>query len=265
MNKKEKPIEYQIAIFICNRLSRLIGNIVKILSYPFHAIFPNKRFVIPEISHAKIQPKSSSKIPKIIWQTNYSNRVTLPVYCNYLVNRLMSLDCEYRYVSTEARAEFIQQNADEATFQAYSRLTNGASQADFWRVFVLNQLGGIYIDIDAQLVCPVSKIIQSDDNEVIICRNHEVTNYFIAIKPDTDLMKDTLSIIIENIQNNWTEFGVFNMTGPNTLIRAMEGKTVNVRNARYTCMQGTFTNEYFQYIDKKNSKWTHQKPEDLLK
>ena len=55
------------------------------------------------------------------------------------------------------------------------------------------------------------------------------------------------------------------MTGPNTLIRAMEGKTVNVRNARYTCMQGTFTNEYFQYIDKKNSKWTHQKPEDLLK
>ena len=72
MNKKEKPIEYQIAIFICNRLSRLIGNIVKLLSYPFHAIFPNKRFVIPEISHAKIQPKSSSKIPKLQQSCNFA-------------------------------------------------------------------------------------------------------------------------------------------------------------------------------------------------
>ncbi|RLA79851.1 MAG: glycosyl transferase, partial [Epsilonproteobacteria bacterium] len=34
---------------------------------------------------------------------------------------------------------------------------------------------------------------------------------------------------------------------------------------KYTCNQGGFTNEYFQYIDKPRGKWTHAKKEDLLK
>ncbi len=266
MMTQERPIKYKTLIFIANRLSRLIGNLVKISAYPFHAVFPNKRFVIPEWNAAQMTtPASNSRIPKIIWQTNYSNRVTLPVYCNYLINRLMSRDCEYRYVSTEARAEFIQQHGDEATFAAYSKLTNGASQADFWRVFVLEKLGGIYIDIDAQLVCPISLSVADDVSEVLVYRNQEFTNYFIATEPHTELMRDTLAIIKDNIDQRRVERGVFQMTGPGAMQQAMQNKTLNVRNTRYTCMQGTFTNEYFQYLDKRNSKWTHAKNEDLLK
>lgn len=55
------------------------------------------------------------------------------------------------------------------------------------------------------------------------------------------------------------------MTGPSTLVEGMKGKTIQVRNARYTCEQGTFTNEHFQYMDKKRSKWTYAKNKDLLK
>ncbi|XXQ67626.1 glycosyltransferase family 32 protein [Neisseriaceae bacterium B1] len=265
MTPIERSIAHKSLIFVANRLSRLIGNIVKVSAYPFHALFPNKRFTIPEYDPPRHAPKEVGKIPKTIWQTNYSNRVTLPVYCNYLVNRLMSRDCEYCYVSTEARAEFIREHADEATFAAYSRLTNGASQADFWRVFVLEKLGGIYIDIDAQLVCPVAWSVSMHDREVIIYRNREYTNYFMAIAPQHELMRETLQIIQDNIEQNRVGGGVFNMTGPATLVQAMQGKDIHVRNARYTCMQGTFTNEHFQYLDKRHSKWTHAKNEDLLK
>lgn len=51
-------------IVICNGVFRLFGNIVKILSYPFHALFPKKRFTIPEYSPAKIQSSIPSKITK---------------------------------------------------------------------------------------------------------------------------------------------------------------------------------------------------------
>ncbi|HGO5815732.1 TPA: glycosyltransferase family 32 protein [Mannheimia haemolytica] len=252
-------------IVICNGVFRLLGNIVKILGYPFHALFPKKRFTIPEYSPAKIKSNTPSKITKTIWQTNYSNKVTLPMYANYLFNRLMSLSYDYRYVSTEEREAYIKANADERTFNAYSKLTDGAAQADFWRIFTLLREGGIYIDIDGHLVYPLSQIIGENDSEVLIKRRDKYTNFFLASEKGNWILKDTLELIISNIENRRIEGGVFVMTGPDTLNNAIGDKEVNFRRDKVTCAQGTFTNEYFQYIDKPGSKWNYKKNEDLLK
>lgn len=147
-----KPIKHEKLIILSNGVLRLIGNLVKISSYAVHTIFPKKRFTIPEFSPAKIKSARQTKITRTIWQTNYSNKVTFPVYCNYLLNRLLSLSYDYRYVSTEERETFIKENADERAFNAYIKLTDGAAQADFWRIFTLYKEGGIYMDIDGHLV-----------------------------------------------------------------------------------------------------------------
>lgn len=252
-------------IVICNGVFRLFGNIVKILSYPFHAVFPKKRFTIPEYSAAKVQAKKPTKITKTIWQTNYSNQVTLPMYANYLFNRLMSLSYDYRYVSTEEREAYIKAHADERTFNAYSKLTDGAAQADFWRIFTLLREGGVYIDIDGHLVYPLSQIINENDSEVLIKRRDRYTNFFLAAEKGNWILKETLELIISNIENRRIEGGVFSMTGPETLNQAIGDKAVNFRRDKITCAQGTFTNEYFQYIDKPGSKWNYKKNEDLLK
>ena len=261
---KEK-VKNEELIVIANGLWRLSGNIIKMLSYPFHALFPKKRFTIPTFSPAKSVSNKPSRINKTIWQTNYSNKVTLPVYCNYLVNRLLSRDYDYRYVSTEERAEYINANADTRTFEAYSKLTDGAAQADFWRIFTLYNEGGIYMDIDGHLVWNLSAIIGEDDSEVVITRRDKYTNFFLAAEKGSPFLKDTLDIIIDNIEQRRIDGGVFNLTGPTTLNMALEGKTVNSRRDKITCAQGTFTNEYFQYMDKKRGKWNHAKNEDLLK
>lgn len=261
---KEK-VKNEELIVIANGLWRLSGNIIKMLSYPFHALFPKKRFTIPTFSPAKSVSNKPSRINKTIWQTNYSNKVTLPVYCNYLVNRLLSRNYDYRYVSTEERAEYIKANADTRTFEAYSKLTDGAAQADFWRIFTLYNEGGIYMDIDGHLVWNLSAIIGEDDSEVVITRRDKYTNFFLATEKGSPFLKDTLDIIIDNIEQRRIDGGVFNLTGPTTLNMALEGKTVNSRRDKITCAQGTFTNEYFQYMDKKRGKWNHAKNEDLLK
>ncbi|WP_022941130.1 glycosyltransferase family 32 protein [Psychromonas hadalis] len=254
-------------IFISNRLSKIIGNICKVLSYPFHFLFPQKRFVIPEYSKAKINCNSGHKIPKKIWQTNYSNRSTLPVYLNYLFNRLMSLDYEYRYVSTEKRLLYIQKNCSQEVFENFKLLTDGAAQADLWRLIVLYHEGGIYIDIDANFVWPLSKMLGKYDDAVYlkVKNNSEFTNYFIATAPKNEDLKQVIDIIIANIKARDVKDGVFNMTGPGVLIEVLKDKNVISRSHRETCIQGSFTNEHFQYIDKPGSKWTHKKPADLLK
>jgi mannosyltransferase OCH1-like enzyme len=46
---------------------------------------------------------------------------------------------------------------------------------------------------------------------------------------------------------------------------ALNNHPVNDQSYRYVCVQGSFTNEHFQYIDKPRGKWTHKKPEEILK
>ncbi len=252
-------------IILANRSIKILGNITKALCYPFHFIFPNKRFTIPKQSNPIFPKNSSSLIPKIIWQTNYTNKVSLPVYLNYLFNRLMSLDYEYKYVSTEDRLEFINDNAPKKLADSFNQLTDGAAQADVWRLFVLNHIGGIYMDIDAHLVWPLSKIIKPNDKEIILLNKEHYTNYFLASSKNNQILQDALDIIVENIEQRKIDSGVYSLTGPNVLNQAIGDKKVNHRFYRITCVQGSFTNEHFQYIDKKRGKWTHAKHEDLLK
>ena len=249
---------------VINRLSKLLGVFVKAFGYLFHFFFKTKRFIIPE--HAKPLWKGKQlRIPKVIWQTNYTNRVTLPVYVNYLFNRLMSSDWAYRYVSTEERLKFIRKHASERVANAFAQLTDGASQADFWRLFILNYTGGVYMDIDAHAVWPLSQIIDKDDKEVFLMTKHKYSNYFIASAPDNPYLQNTLEMIVENIEQKKIGNGVYDLTGPTVLNKVIGNKIVKHRHNKITCIQGSFTNEYFQYIDKPRGKWIHAKNEDLLK
>ncbi|SMM99226.1 Mannosyltransferase OCH1 and related enzymes [uncultured Candidatus Thioglobus sp.] len=258
----------RLLILICNRLSKSLGNLSKVfLCYPFHFLFPKKRFTIPEYSKAIFKGKSQT-IPKKIWQTNYSNRVSLSVYLNYLFNRLLSLSYDYHYVSTENRLIFVENNASEEIFTAYKRLNDGAAQADFWRLLVLQHFGGVYIDIDAHLVFPLSGLVKKTDQELFIIKgeNNSHTNYFIAINKHHPILIRAIEIILSNINSN-KAIGVFALTGPVPFSDAIEqvGTFINAKSYRYVCVQGSFTNEYFQYIDKPNGKWIHTKPSDVLK
>lgn len=72
-----------VVVLMAGRMVKLLGNLLKVSSYGFHFLFPKKRFTLPE--HAAPWWKGQQfegSIPRIIWQTNFTNRVTLPVYLN---------------------------------------------------------------------------------------------------------------------------------------------------------------------------------------
>ena len=251
-------------IYFVSRIIKLFANITKLGCYGFHAFFPNKRFTLPKQARPLYHRKKQGKIPKIFWQTNFTNRVTLAVYINYLFNRLLSYDFEYRFVITEDRASFIKDNYPQDIFENYSKIQIGAAQADFWRILVLKKYGGVYMDIDAHLVWPLSSIIKPEHNELYIkIKRGDISNYFIASNKDNEHMDSMIKIIMHNIKENSIK-NVYNLTGPGVFNQALDVNNVNTTSYRYTCNQGNFTNEYFQYIDKKEGKWTKEQKKTAI-
>jgi mannosyltransferase OCH1-like enzyme len=244
-------------IFLFGRLVKIFAHVIKFLSYVFHFFFPKKRFRLPKHSAPLFKSRIKNPIPRTLWQTNYTDRITLPLYVNYLFNRLLSPTFEYRFMITEDRAKFIKATYSEEVFRRYSKIKIGAAQADFWRVLVLQKHGGVYMDIDAHLIWFLNVILKPEDEELFITiRGGDVSNYFIASIPDNAYFDPMIDEIMENIEKN--DFSdVWNTTGPGVFIRALAGKNVNKLRNCYVCLQGNFTNEYFQYIDKKEGKWIH--------
>lgn len=239
---------------------------MKLICYIFHVFFPNKRFTIPSHAEPLLKRKKNSAIPRILWQTNFTNRVTLAVYINYLFNRLLAYDYDYRFMITEDRAEFIKSNYSQEIFESYSRIQIGAAQADFWRLLVLYKYGGVYMDIDAHLVWPLSSIIKTEQTELyIVARKGDITNYFIASKSDNANLKKMIDVVFKNIEEN-TITNVYELTGPGIFNQVLDIKEVNTISYRYACNQGNFTNDYFQYVDKAEGKWTRaQEVIDIIK
>ena len=243
-------------IFFVSRIIKIFANLTKLMCYGFHLFFPNKRFTLPSEAAPLFKSSRPSNIPRILWQTNFTNRVTLSVYLNYLFNRLLAYNFQYRFMITEDRADFIKSNYPEEIFESYSRIQIGAAQADLWRLLVLQKFGGVYMDIDAHLVWPLGAIIDPDYDELyLLMKRGEISNYFIASKNNNPHLDTMIKIIMNNIKENVIK-NVYDLTGPGVFNQALDVNAVNTRSYRYLCNQGNFTNEYFQYIDKQEGKWT---------
>lgn len=190
----------------------------------------------------------------------------LSTLINYLFNRLLSYDYDYRFMTNEDISDYIKSNFPAETFESYSKIQIGAAQADFWRLLVLYKHGGVYMDIDAHLIWPLSSIIKPEQTELyLVIKNGEISNYFIASKNDNINLMKMINIILKNIEEDTIET-VYILTGPGVLNQVLNINKVNTVYYRYTCNQGNFTNAFFQYIDKPEGKWTRaQEKIDIIK
>ena len=245
-------------VHFTRNLIKIFANFSKILCYVFNFFLPRYRFLIPARSNPIRFVFEETKIPRTIWQTNFTNKVTLPVYLNYLFNRLFAAHFFYRFMNTEQRHQFVLENFPGRISQAYSKIQIGAAQADFWRLLVLYKYGGVYMDIDAHLVWPLHKILANANSELYLkIKTGEISNYFIASAPANRNLLDLINRICQNVSYS-TSTNVYDLTGPGVFNDVFKGRDVPTRYYLYTCNQGNFTNEYFQYVDKPQGKWTKE-------
>lgn len=242
---------------------RLYGTAVKFWSRIYHAFLPGKRFIMPTDSPAGKFPgdEKLQKIPRIVWQTNFTDKCTLPVWLNYQMNRKMAAGYEFRYLSTEARDTYMKEHADARTYRAYTRLTDGAAQADLWRIVQLYNEGGIYLDIDACLINPLWKLLEGREQLWIAAHGYRATNFFLATVPGNPVFREYLESVLDRIENYPKDHGpsVFYVTGPGAVRHILANHGIKPIPRNLVCQTGAIVNEHFQYLDRPRSKWTYRK------
>ena len=238
---------------------RACGTGVKILARPFHLLLPSRRWTMPPVDPAREAPRMESAIPRIFWQTNFTDRCSLPVWLNYRRNRRLSADFEHRYVSTEERAEYMAKFAPPRVAAAYARLTDGAAQADLWRLVTLYREGGVYLDIDASLVRPLSAIVAGRD-AVYLWDRKRFSNYFLATVPGNPVFAQFIDRVVDGIEHHHErhERSVFYVTGPGALESVLDTHPgIEYLPRKSVALTGAFTDEKYQYIDRPRGKWTN--------
>ncbi|MBS0246702.1 MAG: hypothetical protein JSR61_08780 [Proteobacteria bacterium] len=253
--RNQPKISGDFARFVSARVIKLVGNALKAAFYVFHLFMPSKRFLIPARAKPLMRAGRPSRIPRTVWQTNYTGLVTLPVYLNYLFNRLLCPGYEFRFLDDASIDRFVASEFPGRISERYARLQVGAARADLWRVLVLQRHGGVYLDIDSHMVWPLSAVVPDDADDMFLQHKDGLGNYFIASAPNSPNLESVIDTIMERIEKAETN-NIFDLTGPGALDHALRGRSVRQTSYRLTCYQGTFTNEFFQYADSTVGKWT---------
>lgn len=106
-------------------------------------------------------------IPKIIYQTWKTHE--LHSNCIRVRNQIQALNPEYEMkLFNDIEIDlFIKDNFDDTIYSCFKKLKIGAAKADFWRYCVLFINGGVYLDMDSEIIRPLKELIKGDEQCII--------------------------------------------------------------------------------------------------
>ena len=165
-------------------------------------------------------------IPKVVYQTWKTK--SLPESTQRERTRMMEENPEYEFrLFDDAEMDaWIATNTDEQVQNVYSILNVGAAKADLWRYLILYKEGGIYLDIDSNVICPFREFIHAND-VAIISRTfiQKIFNQWLMIfEAGHPILKTTIDIVLDNIRKRITT-NISDLTGPGAFSRAIDHET----------------------------------------
>ena len=155
------------------------------------------------------------RIPKLIHQT--WTTTSLPAGVVEVVTRmkLNNSDYEFRLYDDRMIDDYICNEFSPWEYNAFSRLTIGASKADFWRYCILYKQGGIYLDMDAEIVGQLDDLIGDQDACLITREGNRpfFNNWIMATVPGHPLFKLAIEKCCQNIYSHFSS-NICRLTGP---------------------------------------------------
>jgi hypothetical protein len=127
---------------------------------------------------------------------------------------------EYRFYSNRSRLEFITKafGQDSIQARAYSRIINGTWKADFFRMCVLYESGGVYLDCKAAAITPLDDFIKSDADfaTFIDVIPYRVATGFLASTAKNTIIAAFMEGCINKVMNNDYGENQLDAGGPQT-------------------------------------------------
>jgi len=116
-----------------------------------------------------IDIKENENIPKNIIQT-YKNKNLVP---NYIFENIKNKNKNWNYYffnDKECR-EFLLEEYGKDFLDKFDSFKKGAHKSDLFRLCWLYKNGGVYIDIDTQILIPLDEIVKNINNNFTILQN----------------------------------------------------------------------------------------------
>jgi mannosyltransferase OCH1-like enzyme len=117
------------------------------------------------------------------------------------------------------------------TVEAFDKLIPGAYKADLWRLCVLYQYGGIYMDIKLECLGNFKLYSLVDKEHFVIDRpihSPHIYNAFMVCKPNNPFLLECIHQLVENVKNNYYGESPLSPTGPEMLGRISCKYSLNV-------------------------------------
>jgi Glycosyltransferase sugar-binding region containing DXD motif len=153
-------------------------------------------------------PPSSQRIPRVIFVSWYTRKLHVMQFISIMSILAHNPEYELIFMVDHEIDRYVCANYPEYVSE-FSRLKSGAARVDVWRMMVMYQYGGVYLDFDNTAVGHIP--IQGNDTIVTSVRNdftHSRKNIFgilehwaFAIAPKSLLVNRTLDIIKQNIKD----------------------------------------------------------------
>lgn len=144
---------------------------------------------------------ASIPIPKVIYQTWKTKQ--LPETCAQIQENIRQLNPSYELVMYDDpdMDNFVQSNFDEHVFRCYSKLKVGAAKADFWRYCILYKNGGVYLDIDSEILQPLDDLIRDEDQCIITREGNPgiFNNWIMIFEKEHPILLQTIRHCCHNI------------------------------------------------------------------
>lgn len=162
-------------------------------------------------------------IPKVIYQTFKTNKI--PLLTKFYIWRFLKRNKGYsRKFFDDAQIDIlIRENFDQRTYKAFARLQIGAAKADFFRYAVLYVYGGIYLDLDSDIIGVLDRVIRPDDTAVITHEKNRslYAQWALIYDKGHPFLRRTIELIVRNIEENRYPHDVHQMTGPTVYTEAI--------------------------------------------
>lgn len=162
-------------------------------------------------------------IPKKIYQTWCTRELPTEIEQNIIRFLNMNPGYSYELFTDEDMDNFVRDNYEGEIYNCYKRLNLIVSKADFWRYLILYKNGGIYVDMDGDILKPLDDLIAPDDSAIITAENNPnmFVQWALFFEPNHPILKRTIDLIVYNIKNNYHPHDVHQLTGPSVFSLAV--------------------------------------------
>ena len=185
-------------------------------------------------------------IPRIIHQT--WKTAVIPDECEPFVRsvRANHAGYEYRLWTDGDNLRFVTERAPWF-LDTYRSYAHDIERADAIRYFILHEYGGIYIDIDMEVLRPVDELLEHDALNFsleagLMIINTVISNAFMASRPRHPFFRHVATSLPALRERDVTFADVFSNTGPDMLARQLSEHAgvfdVNVIGLDRICPRG---------------------------